>query len=115
MMGSFTCCCDSADSCCAGEPDYRGKTQQGPGKGDYRSCQQPYYSGKQIRYWRGEGHGGWTPDILANTGEWLYPILSGVQNIQSIAWDLDEVNRTLKKIMNKAYDESGCHVPGITR
>ncbi|MFR8541023.1 MAG: glutamate dehydrogenase, partial [Enterocloster sp.] len=28
-----------------------------------------------------------------------------VQNIQSMAWDLDEVNRTLKKIMNKAYDE----------
>ena len=28
-----------------------------------------------------------------------------VQNIQSMARDLEEVNRTLKKIMNKAYDE----------
>ena len=28
-----------------------------------------------------------------------------VQNIQSMARVLEEVNRTLKKIMNKAYDE----------
>ena len=28
-----------------------------------------------------------------------------MQNIQSMAWDLEEVNRTLEKIMLKAHDE----------
>ena len=28
-----------------------------------------------------------------------------VQNIQSMAWDLDEVNQRLKKIMLRAYDD----------
>ena len=28
-----------------------------------------------------------------------------VQNIQSMAWDLEEVNQTLKKIMMKAYKD----------
>ena len=45
------------------------------------------------------------PDILANAGGVVVSYFEWVQNIQSMAWDLDEVNRTLKKIMNKAYDE----------
>ena len=43
--------------------------------------------------------------ILANAGGVVVSYFEWVQNIQSMAWDLDEVNRTLKKIMNKAYDE----------
>ena len=42
------------------------------------------------------------PDILANAGGVVVSYFEWVQNIQSMAWDLDEVNRTLKKIMNKA-------------
>lgn len=45
------------------------------------------------------------PDILVNAGGVVVSYFEWVQNIQSMAWDLDEVNRTLKKIMNKAYDE----------
>ena len=45
------------------------------------------------------------PDILANAGGVVVSYFEWVQNIQSMAWDLDEVTRTLKKIMNKAYDE----------
>lgn len=45
------------------------------------------------------------PDILADAGGVVVSYFEWVQNIQSMAWDLDEVNRTLKKIMNKAYDE----------
>ena len=45
------------------------------------------------------------PDILANAGGVVVSYFEWVQNIQSMAWDLDEVNRTLKKIMNKANDE----------
>ena len=45
------------------------------------------------------------PDILANAGGVVVSYFEWVQNIQSMAWDLDEVNRTLKNIMNKAYDE----------
>lgn len=45
------------------------------------------------------------PDILANAGGVVVSYFEWVQNIQSMAWDLEEVNKTLKKIMNKAYDE----------
>lgn len=45
------------------------------------------------------------PDILANAGGVVVSYFEWVQNIQSMAWDLDEVNRTLKKIMLKAYDD----------
>lgn len=45
------------------------------------------------------------PDILANAGGVVVSYFEWVQNIQSMAWDLAEVNGTLKKIMNKAYDE----------
>ncbi|MBS6397665.1 MAG: Glu/Leu/Phe/Val dehydrogenase [Clostridiales bacterium] len=45
------------------------------------------------------------PDILANAGGVVVSYFEWVQNIQSMAWDLDEVNKTLKRIMLKAYDE----------
>lgn len=45
------------------------------------------------------------PDILANAGGVVVSYFEWVQNIQSMAWDLDEVNSRLKKIMLKAYDE----------
>jgi glutamate dehydrogenase (NAD(P)+) len=45
------------------------------------------------------------PDILANAGGVVVSYFEWVQNIQSMAWDLEEVNRTLKKIISKAYDD----------
>lgn len=45
------------------------------------------------------------PDILANAGGVVVSYFEWVQNIQSMAWDLDEVNGTLKKIMLKAYGD----------
>lgn len=43
------------------------------------------------------------PDILANAGGVVVSYFEWVQNIQSMAWDLDEVNGMLKKVMLKAY------------
>ena len=45
------------------------------------------------------------PDILANAGGVVVSYFEWVQNIQSMAWDLEEVNHTLKKIMMKAYKD----------
>ena len=45
------------------------------------------------------------PDILANAGGVVVSYFEWVQNIQSMAWDLEEVNKTLEKIMLKAYNE----------
>lgn len=45
------------------------------------------------------------PDILANAGGVVVSYFEWVQNIQSMAWDLEEVNKTLKKIMLKAYND----------
>lgn len=45
------------------------------------------------------------PDILANAGGVVVSYFEWVQNIQSMAWDLEEVNGRLEKIMLKAYDE----------
>ena len=45
------------------------------------------------------------PDILANAGGVVVSYFEWVQNIQSMAWDLDEVNGMLKKIMLKSYGE----------
>ena len=45
------------------------------------------------------------PDILANAGGVVVSYFEWVQNIQSMAWDLEEVNQTLKKIMMKAYKD----------
>lgn len=45
------------------------------------------------------------PDILANAGGVVVSYFEWVQNIQSMAWDLDEVNAMLKKVMLKAYND----------
>ena len=45
------------------------------------------------------------PDILANAGGVVVSYFEWVQNIQSMAWDLEEVNQTLKKIMMNAYKD----------
>lgn len=45
------------------------------------------------------------PDILANAGGVVVSYFEWVQNIQSLTWDEVEVNRTLEKIMIKAFNE----------
>ena len=45
------------------------------------------------------------PDILANAGGIVVSYFEWVQNIQSLTWDEDEVNRTLEKIMIRAFNE----------
>jgi len=45
------------------------------------------------------------PDILANIGGVVVSYFEWVQNIQSMAWDLDQVNATLKKIMMHSYQD----------
>ena len=45
------------------------------------------------------------PDILANAGGVVVSYFEWVQNIQSLTWDEDEVNRTLEKIMIRAFNE----------
>ena len=45
------------------------------------------------------------PDILANAGGVVVSYFEWVQNIQSMAWDLEEVNQMLTKILLKSYKE----------
>lgn len=45
------------------------------------------------------------PDILANSGGVVVSYFEWVQNIQSLTWDEEEVNRTLEKIMVRAFNE----------
>jgi glutamate dehydrogenase (NAD(P)+) len=45
------------------------------------------------------------PDILANAGGVVVSYFEWVQNIQSLTWDEDEVNRTFEKIMIRAFNE----------
>jgi glutamate dehydrogenase (NAD(P)+) len=45
------------------------------------------------------------PDILANAGGVVVSYFEWVQNIQSLMWDEMEINRTLEKIMIRAFNE----------
>ena len=45
------------------------------------------------------------PDILANAGGVTVSYFEWVQNLQSLTWDLEDVNKMLEKVMVKAWNE----------
>lgn len=44
------------------------------------------------------------PDILANAGGVVVSYCEWVQNLQSLTWDENDVNKTLYKVMSKAFE-----------
>ena len=45
------------------------------------------------------------PDILANAGGVTVSYFEWVQNLQSLTWELEDVNKMLEKVMVKAWQE----------
>ena len=45
------------------------------------------------------------PDILANAGGVVVSYFEWVQNIQSVLWDEDRINKSLEDIMKRAFKE----------
>ena len=45
------------------------------------------------------------PDILANAGGVTVSYFEWVQNLQSLTWELEDVNKMLEKVMVKAWNE----------
>lgn len=45
------------------------------------------------------------PDIFANSGGVIVSYFEWVQNIQELTWELEQVNKMLEEIMNKAFDD----------
>jgi glutamate dehydrogenase (NAD(P)+) len=45
------------------------------------------------------------PDILVNAGGVVVSYFEWIQNIQSLTWDEEAVNRTLEQIMIRAFNE----------
>lgn len=45
------------------------------------------------------------PDIFANSGGVIVSYFEWVQNIQELTWEIEQVNRMLREVMRKAFDD----------